>query len=145
VGGLLTKPLTRITGDLARTRRMMAFTGFAGACALILISTTIASPVITMLVIGLAGFFSDLVMPNAWPATMDVGGRFAGTLSGAMNMSGNIGGSLCPIIIGYLLRHTNHNWTLTFYISAAVYLLGGVCWLFLDPVTPIERETAVAA
>jgi MFS family permease len=145
VGGLLIKPITRLTGSLARTRRMMAFTGFAGACCLILISTLIASPVITMLVIGLAGFFSDLVMPNAWPATMDVGGRFAGTLSGAMNMSGNIGGSLCPIIIGYLLKHTNHNWTLTFYISAAVYLLGGVCWLFLDPVTPIERETAVAA
>ena len=76
---------------------------------------------------------------------MDVGGRFAGTLSGAMNMSGNIGGSLAPIAIPFILKHSNHNWALTFYLSAAVYLFGGVCWLFLDPVTPIERETAVAA
>jgi len=145
VGGLLIKPVTRLTGSMARTRRMMAFTGFAGACGLILVSTTVASPVLTMLVIGAAGFFSDLVMPNAWPATMDVGGRFAGTLSGAMNMSGNIGGSLCPIAIGYILRHSNHNWALTFYLSAAVYLMGGVCWLFLDPVTPIEKDLAAAA
>jgi MFS family permease len=145
VGALLTKPLTRLTGSLARTRRMMAFTGFAGACALLLVSTTVASPVIAMLIIGAAGFFSDLVMPNAWPTTMDVGGRFAGTLSGAMNMSGNIGGSLAPIAIPFILKHSNHNWALTFYLSAAVYLFGGVCWLFLDPVTPIEKDLAVAA
>jgi sugar phosphate permease len=62
-----------------------------------------------------------------------------------MYMSGNIGGSLCPVAIGYILKYSNHNWALTFYLSAAVYLLGGVCWLFLDPVTPIEKDLAVAA
>jgi sugar phosphate permease len=71
---------------------------------------------------------------------MDVGGVHAGSLSGAMNMSGNIGGALCPLAIGYILTWSNMNWNLTFYVSAAIYLMGIVCWKFLDPVTPLEAE-----
>jgi nitrate/nitrite transporter NarK len=70
---------------------------------------------------------------------MDIGGKYAGTLSGAMNMLGNIGGALAPLAIGYILSWTSNNWNLTFYVSAAIYLLGIVCWYFMDPVTPIEQ------
>ena len=31
-----------------------------------------------------------------------------------------------PIVVGYILQATSHNWALTFYVSAAVYLLGAV-------------------
>ena len=71
---------------------------------------------------------------------MDVGGRYAGTLSGAMNMWGNLGGALRPMAIGYILKWTHSNWNLTFYVSAAIYLMGIVFWLLLDPVTPLEQE-----
>ena len=43
-------------------------------------------PLLAMLAIGLASFSNDLVMPGAWAACMDVGGKYAGSLSGAMNM-----------------------------------------------------------
>ena len=39
-----------------------------------------------MIVLGFAGFFNDFVMPAAWAGTMDIGGRYSGTVSGAMNM-----------------------------------------------------------
>ena len=57
-----------------------------------------------------------------------------------MNMIGNIGGALSPLAIGYILTFTNNNWALTFYVSSAIYLVGGLCWLFIDPVTPLERK-----
>ena len=44
-----------------------------------------------MLAMGVATFFHDLTTPGAWGACMDVGGKFAGTLSGSMNMMGNFG------------------------------------------------------
>jgi sugar phosphate permease len=69
---------------------------------------------------------------------MDVGGKHAGSLSGMMNMAGNVGGALSPLVIGYILYWTNNNWNLTFYVSAAIYLMGTVCWRFLDPATPLE-------
>ena len=76
---------------------------------------------------------------------MDVGGKFTGTLSGSMNMMGNLGGALSPIVTGYILDNTNKNWTITFYISAALYLGGTLCWMFIDPVTPLEDSESVPA
>ena len=96
-----------------------------------------------MLVLGMAGLFNDFVMPAAWAGCMDVGGRYAGTVSGTMNMMGSVAGALSPLVIGYLLAWTGQNWTLTFYVSAAVYCLGGVCWLFLDAHTPIEQPALI--
>ena len=87
----------------------------------------------------MASFCNDLIMPCAWGAAMDVGGKFAGTLSGAMNMWGNLAGFVAPVVIGHLLEWTHGNWNLTFYVSAAVYLTGILFWMLLDPVTPIER------
>ena len=56
-------------------------------------------------------------------------------------MMGNLGGVASPIVIAYILKHTNNNWALTLDVSAAIYFAGMFCWMFLDPVTPLE-ETA---
>jgi sugar phosphate permease len=136
--GMVSAPMQRWTGSVARTRRLMAYAGFTGASGLLLLSTRLEDPLLAMLAMGFASFSNDLVMPGAWGACMDVGGKYAGTLSGAMNMAGNIGGALSPMMIGYMLKWTNSNWDLTFYVSAAVYFMGVFCWMALDPVTPLE-------
>ncbi len=124
--------------SVAVTRRILAYIGFTGAAVFLLLSTQIGDVTLAILSIGMASFCNDLVMPGAWGAAMDIGGKYAGTVSGAMNMTGNIGGALTPLFIGYVLYWTNHNWNLTFYVSAAIYLLGNVCWRYMDPVTPVE-------
>ena len=73
---------------------------------------------------------------------MDIGGKFSGTYSGSMNMMGNLGGALGPILVGHLLKWTHQDWGVIFYLSAGAYLLAGLCWLFIDPVTPLDREAA---
>jgi ACS family glucarate transporter-like MFS transporter len=129
---------------VALARRIVAVTGFIGASVCIFIFTGIQDPRQAMIVLGLAGFFNDFVMPAAWAGTMDVGGRYAGTVSGAMNTLGSVAGASSILVVGYLLAWTSGNWTLTFYISAAIYLVGAFCWLFLDSHTPVERNTAAA-
>ena len=138
-GAFLTGVLARRHG-LAQARRVMAYIGFTGAASFLVLSTRVGDPLLAMISIGLASFSNDLVMPGTWAAAMDVGGKYAGTLSGAMNMWGNVGGLLCPLAIGYLLRWTDNNWNVTFYVSAAIYLAGILFWAFLDPVTPLEPE-----
>jgi MFS family permease len=132
-------------GGIRQTRRTMAYIGFAGASAFLVLSTQVNDALMAVLAIGMASFCNDLVMPGAWAAAMDIGGKHAGSLSGAMNMCGNFGGALCPVAIGYILKWTHQDWNLTFYVSAAVYLLGIVCWRFLDPVTPLEIAEDVHA
>jgi predicted MFS family arabinose efflux permease len=136
---LLSRMVVSRTGNVVLARRLMAFLGFAGASAFLIFSTTVSDPLLAMLAIGMASFSNDLVMPGAWATVMDVGGKFAGTLSGIMNMTGNIGGALSPLAIGYMLSFSHNNWNLTFYISAAVYSMGILFWALLDPVTPIEE------
>ncbi|HEX4567364.1 MAG TPA: MFS transporter [Vicinamibacterales bacterium] len=120
-------------------RRIVAMIGFVGASASIICFMQIADPARAMFLLGLAGFFNDFVMPAAWAGCMDIGGRHSGTVSGSMNMLGNIGGALSPLAVGYILTWTQ-NWALTFYVSSAIYLLGGVCWLFIDAHTPLVPE-----
>ena len=76
---------------------------------------------------------------------MDVGGKYAGSLSGSMNMMGNLAGFIAPNAIPFILAHTTNNWVITFWISAIIYFLGGLCWLFIDPVTPLEPDGEVKA
>jgi len=121
-------------------RRIVAMVGFVGASASIFAFVQVSDPVRAMFVLGLAGFFNDFVMPAAWTGCMDIGGRYSGTVSGTMNMVGNIGGALSPLAIGYILTWTSGNWALTFYLSSAIYLLGGLCWLFIDAHTPITQK-----
>lgn len=142
VSASLIPRLSRAFGSVALARRAVAVLGFVGASVCIFIFTGIEDPRRAMIVLGFAGFFNDFVMPAAWAGTMDIGGRYAGTVSGAMNMMGSIAGASSVLVVGYLLAWTSGNWTLTFYISAAIYLVGAACWLFLDSHTPVEQQTA---
>lgn len=140
LSGILTPWLSKMLGSERKGRRIIAMTGVLGAAAMLVISTTFSNPFYAIIAIAMASFCNDLAMPPAWGATMDVGGRFAGTLSGSMNMMGNFAGGIAPYVIGKLIQATSSNWDLTFYISASIYLLSAVCWGFLDSVTPLDKE-----
>jgi MFS transporter, ACS family, glucarate transporter len=137
--GWLAGWLVRRGYGLAQVRRGLAYVGYGGAAVLLLLSPRIADPVWAMVAMGLASFFLDLTLPVCWRTAMDVGGKYAGTISGTMNMAGQIGGALGPVVVGYILQYLNHNWTLTFAISAAINVVGGLCWTWIDPVTPVDQ------
>jgi nitrate/nitrite transporter NarK len=136
--GLIAARVAEMFGT-ARSRRLLACTGLACAAAMLVLSPYIQSPTMAMLVLGLASFSNDLAMPGAWGACMDIGGRFAGSLSGTMNMLGQAGGTICPIAVAYILKYTGGNWNVAFWAAATAYAIGAICWVFIDPVTPLEE------
>ncbi len=136
--GTISNWLEQRTQGAARARRLLAGTGFAGAALCFTLSVHIHNPFWAMIALGVASFSNDLVMPPSWGACMDVGGRLCGTLSGAMNMMGGFVAALAPMVVALILTWSDDNWALTFYVSAAIYLLGTFLWLLLDPVTPIH-------
>ena len=140
VSVFLGERLLRSTKSVDRTRRIVASLGFAGACAFLMVTTYMQDARAAVISIALASFFNDLAMPPSWAATMDMGGRYAGTLAGAMNSWGNLGGAVAPAVIGYVLAWTNHNWNVAFYISAVLYAAAIPCWIFLDSVTPLAVD-----
>jgi len=125
---------------LARSRRVLACSGFLGAAIFLALAIQFHDPSWVMLSMGLAGFCNDLAMPPSWAACMDIGGKYAGTVAGSMNMMGNLAGFACPVIGGYILAATGRNWNMFLYVMAAVYLAGPLIWPFIDPVTPLEQS-----
>ena len=139
LSGWLASWLVRRGFALVRVRRGLAYAGYWGAAAMLLLSPRIADPVWAMLAMGLASFFLDLTLPLCWRTAMDVGGKYAGTVSAGMNTVGQLGGAVGPVAVAYILQYMNRNWTLTFAISAAINAIGGLCWMWIDPVTPVDQ------
>ncbi len=139
ISGFITKQIAAKVG-LRQTRRILGTLGLIGTtCCLAYVATSdlkALTPGALGLALGLASMFSDFTIPCAWGACMDVGGRFAGTFSGSMNMMGNFAGFLCPMVIG----HASGNWNFVFWTMTAAALLGAICWIFLDAVTPLEGD-----
>jgi len=139
--GWITPWLARRLGHVGTARKTLGVVGMFGAGLLLLVSTRIEAPYVAVAVIALGSFCNDITIPGAWTSCMDVGGRSVATLGGTMNMMGNFGGALSPFAFGWIVDYT-HQWNIAFYVTAAVYGLGGIFWLLLDPVTPLEEQVA---
>ena len=74
-------------------------------------------------------------MGPAWASCADVGERYAGTLSGAMNMVGAFFGAAGAVFAGYCLRR--HQDELLFIVFACSYALAALCWLAVDVTKPL--------
>jgi MFS transporter, ACS family, glucarate transporter len=140
VCGLLTPRVVQLLGSITQARRVLAVTGFFGAALMLCISVQMKHPLTMIAFLGLTSFCNDLVMPGAWATCMDVGGKYAGTLSGSMNMMGNLAGFVAPVVGGYILQAMGGKYEVFLYSMAAMYLAGTLCWPFINPTKPLERS-----
>ena len=68
---------------------------------------------------------------SSYAITMDLGGAHVATLFATMNMSGNIGAAICPVVIAALVPYIG--WSGVLPVFGAIYLGVALCWVFLDP------------
>jgi len=78
----------------------------------------------------LAFFGNDLAMAPAWAAAADIGERYTGVLSGAMNMAASFMAAAEARTVGQLLD--SHDLVMPFLLLATSYALGTLCWLGVD-------------
>ena len=137
--GWMTPRVQHWIGGVSLTRRLTGVIGFTGAACCMTMATRLHEPILAVVAIASASFFNDITMPASWTTCMDVGDKYVGTVAGTMNMMGNFGGFVSPIVLGYIVGRTG-DWNLTFYVTAVLYLFGAICWWFLDPTTPLEMQ-----
>ena len=92
----------------------------------------------TFLFTGAAGCAALGIAP-AWSVCLAIGGRHAGVVSGAMNTFGNLGGALMPWVMGHMLDAYG-SWDVSLYSVAALYGVAALCWLGIDPESPIDSS-----
>jgi MFS family permease len=142
--GFVARRATQHFGGVSRARKILAGGGFILAAGTLLLTLPLTQMAPVLVLLGISCFLADFVIPVSWAACIDVGGKLSGTYSGCMNMMGNLGGAAATAVIGHLLVATQRDWNLIFCISAAVFVLGAVCWKFIDPVTPMDDAEPAA-
>jgi sugar phosphate permease len=130
LGGSASDWVIRHFGDRTWGRRSVGMLGL-GCAGLAFLSTVWVREVWLLgLLLTATFFFSDLSMGPAWAACADVGERYTGTLSGAMNMLGALAGACGAALAGYLFRQGRPD--LVFMVFAGVYAMGAMSWLGVD-------------
>jgi sugar phosphate permease len=131
-GGWLTDKLFIKTNNLRFSRRSVAITGMLGCGASMLIAALVQQPTTAVYCLTSAMFFLEMIIGPAWAVPMDIGGEFSGTVSGMMNMGGQIVGALSPTVFGILV--SNGSWVAPFVVSAGLLFVGAAIWGFwIDP------------
>ena len=145
VGGLATDWLLKISGNTKLARRLVAIVGMLG-CAVCIVPAALTEDAYTA-VYCLTGalFFLECTIGPSWAVPMDVGGKYSGTVSGMMNMAGNIGGALSPLVFGVLVQFGS--WQAPFIVAATLLVMGAAVWAFwLDPdASVVEPQEAPSA
>lgn len=137
MGGWTLSWLIRKLQSPARARKVLGYAAYVGAGLLLLAFTRLSDPVLATVALSLSSFAAEFSGPASWTTAMDIGGEHVGAVSGFMNMLGHFGGSVAPAVMGTLLTWDSNAWNVAFLLSAAIYAAGGLCWAFIDPVTPI--------
>jgi ACS family glucarate transporter-like MFS transporter len=138
--GFIAATVNKKVNSVSVGRKILSVTGFLGGCFFLLVCINTADPLWAMVAMGMASFCNDLNMPGAWGSCMDIGGKYAGTVSGSMNMMGNLAGFVAPTVGGYILKNYNKDYHMFLYLMAGVYLIGAIVWPFIDPTTPLEKD-----
>lgn len=157
-GGVLSDRYIRRTGDRKWGRRRYGMIGYAlaGVCYFLAIGGKLAFPgnlwafAIPLI---LMGFCNDLIMAPAWAVCQDIGGKYAATVSGAMNMFGNLVGAVSGIFVTGMIMKANTvdaglpteriadtGYVICFALYAVVYFAGVGLWLLIDATKPVVEE-----
>jgi len=142
-GGWLTDLLLVKTKNVKLARRSVAIVGMLGCGAFILPAAFTSNSYVAVYCLTGAMFFLECVIGPAWAVPMDVGGEYSGTVSGMMNMAGNIGGALSPTVFGFLVAYGS--WIAPFVVAACLLFLGAAVWAFwLNPeVSVIDKGKVI--
>ena len=148
LGGILSDRYIRLTGDRKWGRRLFGMIGYGGAgcCYLAAAGVKHYDPnnlFLFAFFLIMMGFMNDLIMAPAWAVCQDVGLQYAATVSGTMNMVGNLLGGVTTLLITGLLTKEfpgTEGILICFTMYGIVYFLGVGVWLLIDPTKPIEEE-----
>jgi ACS family glucarate transporter-like MFS transporter len=130
LGGLISDRLTRRFGK--RVGRCFTASATTVLAAIFVgVGTHVGDARLASVV--LAGGAGALYLSQSafWSVSCDIGGRSAGSVSGIMNMGGQLGGATTASLTPFVAKH--FGWEMSFWVAAVFCFLGALAWLLVDP------------
>ena len=109
-----------------RGRRLAVWIGIAFSAVMLPAGGYVANNAVAILLLAGASGFNLFATTSWWAACNDMTPNFSGSLSGLMNMCGNLGGWLSPILTAAIV--TRLGWNMAFDFAGLMTLTGGLLW-----------------
>jgi MFS transporter, ACS family, glucarate transporter len=150
-GGFINDGLISRTGNRRLSRSLTGFSGKVIACICLYMSITHANPMTGAWLLFATKFFSDWTQPTVWGTSTDMGGRYSATVFSIINSAGSAGGVVTPLVGGFLLdRYATYEGAVgqttkivhyepVFLLVGVMYMISGVCWLFINCTNSLDR------
>jgi MFS transporter, ACS family, D-galactonate transporter len=130
-GGTLSDVVLRRTGSRRLGRQAVAGISMTLCGAIILCAYFIDNPILAVIVISIGTLFFALGSPVSYAITMDMGDKHVATVFSTMNMSGNLGAALFPLVVTKFRAATS--WESVLLLFGGMFLASAFCWLMLNP------------
>jgi ACS family glucarate transporter-like MFS transporter len=125
-------------GHPSLSRKLPAIIGFMLAALGMIMSGDQATAGGAVFWLSVAIFGADMTLAPSWSFCIDIGGKQAGTVSGTMNMAGNLGAAITALAFFYLPAGSQSS-SAFFQAAALLSLVAIVCWTFADRNKTITR------
>jgi MFS transporter, ACS family, glucarate transporter len=140
-GGWISDRLTKSYGKRVGRCGLAAFG--IGLCAIfIALATQVASAQLASVVLAGGAGALYLSQSSFWSVSADFGGKSAGSVSGFMNMGGQLGGALTASLTPAIATHLG--WTTSFLVAAGFCAFGSLAWLVVEPEGRSSRQLVAA-
>jgi sugar phosphate permease len=139
-GGCASDALVKRLG-LKRARRLLGCGAYLATAGFVLATIATDDKVLSVVFLALGYGCSDFALPGAWAVCLDVGGKHAGTVTGAMNMAGQLGSFLTTVLFGYIVAVFG-SYNAPLVPIAVMSVIGALAWLKIDPTKPLVANEA---
>jgi ACS family glucarate transporter-like MFS transporter len=113
--------------------------------ALLMIGMTLTQNAAAIVVLAALGFgIADLMLPMAWAVCLDIGRDHAGVVTGTMNTAGQLGGFVCTVVFGYVVKATG-SYNAPLWIVAGMVIFSAFLFSRIDPARPIREPVTSQA
>ncbi len=136
-GGVFSDWLLAKTGNRRLARQGIAVVGMLSCAGLIGISYTISDTMLAILCVSLGAFLATFGGVSGYTMAIEFGGKHVATTFGIMNMCGNIGAALFPMLAGYISDGPS-GWTGVLFLSVIILVIDAMCWALLNPTHTIS-------
>lgn len=114
-----------------KMRTVTAMAGVAVTSLGLYIASHTADPAMNIFWMSVSLGALGFAMSASWSSVISLGGKYTGSVSGWINLCGNIGGVLAPIVTAFFV--TNYGWNNAFTATSLFGIIAIVAWIFVKP------------
>jgi MFS transporter, ACS family, glucarate transporter len=135
-GGFLSDWLSKRYG-LKIGRRLVAIAGLGSSALFFFLAGSTTDSTLAGYFLAFCVLTKDLALPVAFTVCVDIGKRHSGTVVGAMNFAGQLGGFFVTILFGMIVHHFG-NFNYPLFLISGLLVVSALLWLWIDPTKSVE-------